>query len=450
MGGHEANAGETEGAAEVRASVASAIALHRSGRLDEAEKVYLAVLHADADNVDALHFLGVMRHQQGRPLQAIHLVSRAITLRPDYVDAVNNLGNIYLKLDSNVEAAVAYNHALELQPDHADAQRNLGIALRKLKRYEEALDLHQGSIGRDPGNLQSYYRLASVYKDMGRSADALETVNKALAVRPDAEGFRIASALLYGMGRIEEAAGQYDAWLRAEPDNPVPKHMLAACTGKDVPERAGDAFVARVFDGFAESFDDVLLGRLEYRAPAVVGEALKRIEGEARAELDIVDAGCGTGLLAQHLRAYARRLVGVDLSPKMLQKARARGYDRLIVAELAAFLRSERDAFDIVASSDTLVYFGDLREVLGAARTALRRGGKLIFTLEHAISDGQAPAGYRIRPHGRYTHTESYVRSALAEAGFELIEIQRAHLRREGGRYVDGMLVAARASRPSP
>jgi predicted TPR repeat methyltransferase len=77
---------------------------------------------------------------------------------------------------------------------------------------------------------------------------------------------------------------------------------------------------------------------------------------------------------------------------------------------------------------------------------ALRRGGRLVFTLEHAAREDEVPAGYRIHPHGRYSHTEAYVRRTLAEAGFELVEIEKAHLRREGGRYVDGLLVAARAT----
>jgi len=115
------------------------------------------------------------------------------------------------------------------------------------------------------------------------------------------------------------------------------------------------------------------------------------------------------------------------------------------VAELTSFLRSEREAFDIVASSDTLVYFGDLREVFAAARTALRPGGRLVFTVEHALGQGDMPAGYAIQAHGRYTHTEPYARSTLAEAGFEVIDIERAHLRRERGWDVDGLLVSARA-----
>jgi predicted TPR repeat methyltransferase len=426
--------------------VSAAIALHRNGQLEEAEKIYRALLEADPGNVDALHFMGVMRHQQGRTLQALELVSRAITLRPDYVDAINNLGNIHQQLGASIQAVVAYRQVLELRPDHPDALRNLGIALRSLKRFEEAVELHERAVERWPEALEHYYALANAYKDLLRFDDALATLRKALAIRPEAEGYRRLGQFLYTLRRKDEAVANYEAWLRAEPANPVPRHMLAAWTLKDVPGRAGDEFVVSTFDGFAESFDDVLMGRLEYRAPALVGEALKRIEGEPRGALDVVDAGCGTGLLARHLRPYARLLVGVDLSPKMLQKARPRGYDRLIAVELASFLRSERQAFDVVASSDTLVYFGDLREVLAAARIALRPGGRLVFTLEHSLGGQDAAPGYRIQPHGRYTHSEAYVRGRLAEAGFELIEIERVHLRREGGRYVEGLLVAARAA----
>src|SRR6267142_1056924 len=148
-----------------------------------------------------------------------------------------------------------------------------------------------------------------------------------------------------------------------------------------------------------------------------------------------------------YLRPYARRLVGVDLSPKMLAQAAKRAlYDESVAAELGSFLRASPGGFDVVASSDTLVYFGDLGEVLAAARRSLRPGGRLVFTLEHEANEAQAPAGYRIHPHGRYSHTESYVRSTLADAGFELLELEKANLRREGAAYVNGLVVAACAA----
>jgi len=223
--------------------------------------------------------------------------------------------------------------------------------------------------------------------------------------------------------------------------------MLAACTLSDVPARASDAFVTTIFDGLAGSFDEAL-HRIEYRAPALVGQALQRAAGEPRQALGIVDIGCGTGLLAPYLRPYAQRLVGVDLSPKMLAQATKRAlYDETVVAELGSFLRASPGRFDVVASSDTLVYFGELSEVLAAARGSLRRGGTFFFTLEHEANEAETPAGYRLHPHGRYSHTEPHVRRALAEAGFERVEIEKANLRREGNAYVEGLVVTARCSR---
>jgi predicted TPR repeat methyltransferase len=139
--------------------------------------------------------------------------------------------------------------------------------------------------------------------------------------------------------------------------------------------------------------------------------------------------------------------VGVDLSPKMLAQAAKRAlYDESVVAELGSFLRASPGAFDVVASSDTLVYFGDLGEVFAAARRSLRPGGTLVFTLEHEANEAETPTGYRIHPHGRYSHTEPYVRRALAETGFDLVGVEKANLRREGDAYVNGLVVTARAA----
>jgi predicted TPR repeat methyltransferase len=130
----------------------------------------------------------------------------------------------------------------------------------------------------------------------------------------------------------------------------------------------------------------------------------------------------------------------------MLEKAAKRAlYDELVTAELALFLRSSPGAFDVVASSDTLVYFGDLRDVLSAACAALRPGGRLLFTLER-VAEEASTEGYCINTHGRYSHAAPYVRAALAGASFEVIDIENVHLRREGDRYVEGLVVLARRS----
>lgn len=229
-----------------------------------------------------------------------------------------------------------------------------------------------------------------------------------------------------------------------EPENAIPVHMLAACSGNDIPERASDDYVRTTFDGFAASFDDVLLHRLGYEAPQqllkVLGPAL-----EASGQMcDILDAGCGTGLCGPLLKPYARSLAGVDLSQGMLVRARARAiYDSLHEEEITRFLAARVAAFDVVASADTLCYFGELLALLQAARGALRAGGWIAFTVER---DDDIET-FRLQPHGRYCHARAYVEHALAVAGFKALHVSPAVLRRELGADVNGWVVRARLTR---
>jgi len=257
------------------------------------------------------------------------------------------------------------------------------------------------------------------------------------------DSYRRLGAALYGWDRIEEAADVYRKWLSLEPDNPLARHLLSACTGQAVATRASDDTVRNIFDGFADSFDQILEG-LQYRAPALVAQAATEVIGPPQSRLDILDAGCGTGLCAEHFKPFARRLVGVDLSLEMLKRAGMRQlYDELIMGELTAFVGAVSSAWDLIVSADTLVYFGDLTGAMGAAWRGLRPRGHVVFTLERATEDG-APQGFKINPHGRYSHSEAYVRGILSAARLEPRQISHVHLRLELKKPVEGLLVVAR------
>ena len=206
------------------------------------------------------------------------------------------------------------------------------------------------------------------------------------------EARRLLALAHYTLGEVDEAIAVFEEWLREEPDDPIARHMLAACSGRDVPARASDAFVEKTFDSFAASFD-AKLASLAYRAPALVAEMLAHAGVDASRSLDVLDAGCGTGLCGPLVAPYARRLVGVDLSEGMLARARARNvYDELAKGELTAYLRDSPGSFDVIVSADTLVYFGSLEAVAAAAASALRPGGVLVFTVEE-LSDAASDAG---------------------------------------------------------
>jgi predicted TPR repeat methyltransferase len=228
--------------------------------------------------------------------------------------------------------------------------------------------------------------------------------------------------------------------------------MAAACGAGLSPDRASDDYVRQVFDTFAEAFD-TKMESLHYQAPGLITDVVAA-RYTPRADLDVLDAGCGTGLCGPILAPYARHLVGVDLSAGMVEKARARDvYHDLIVAELTAFLADGPPArYDLIISADTVVYFGALEHLLAAAARALRPGGHLVFTVESwdgedaaaSATDDDAP-GFVLNPHGRYAHRESYVRRCAERiAGLADVEIVRQTLRLEMGQPVHGFVVAAR------
>jgi predicted TPR repeat methyltransferase len=160
------------------------------------------------------------------------------------------------------------------------------------------------------------------------------------------------------------------------------------------------------------------------------------------ASLDVLDAGCGTGLCGPLLKPFASRLTGVDLSGGMLEKAQGRDlYDALHRQELTAFMAERPDAFDVVVSADTLVYFGELEAAMRAAARTLKPGGWLCFTVE-ALEEGLD--SYRLQPHGRYAHSRAYLETALKQAGLRVVKIHGVYPRYEGGVPVEGWLAVAR------
>jgi predicted TPR repeat methyltransferase len=128
---------------------------------------------------------------------------------------------------------------------------------------------------------------------------------------------------------------------------------------------------------------------------------------------DVLDAGCGTGLCGVVVAPFARRLVGVDMSEGMLAHAKNKNmYHALMKAELTEYLRGNNETFDLIVSSDTLVYFGDLKGIVAAFAGALRPNGLLVFTLEHAVGESEG-VDYRLELHGRYSHAQAYVERLL-------------------------------------
>ena len=393
---------------EILRTLKEAVALHQRGELAAAQAAYERVLAAQPEQGDASHFLGVLMHQRGRNDEALLLIRRAAELLPGHAVIQNNLGNVLQDLGDMRGAVVAYRAAVAADSNNAMAHYNLGIALEQHLQLDAAIDAYRSAVMLNPRDVDAQKNLAHALRRVGRQT---------------------------------EASVALGAWLDLEPNNPVAEHLLAACTGSKVPERASDAYVAETFNAVADNFDQLLAG-LGYKAPELVGAALAAELGVGVGDRVVLDAGCGTGLAAPHLRPYARRLDGVDLSAGMITRAKERGlYDRLEIGELSAYLGQVPSRYDLIASIDTLVYFGRLDTVLNAAASSLRFGGLLIFTLE-VLTDDQSK-GFELAGSGRYRHGADYLHETLSGAGLAIRRLERTALRNENGLPVSGFVVSA-------
>jgi protein O-GlcNAc transferase len=202
-----------------RTPTEDAIALHRSGRLDEAERLYLAALAMDGRDVSALHFLGVLRAQQGRLDEALAGIEAALALAPDDAEAVFNRANVLKALARADDALAGYDKALALKPGWSQCENNRGTVLQTLGRFEEALAGYDRALAAGP-NAEALNNRGSVLEDLGRPEEALEAYDQALRLAPNfaAAANNRGSALL-ALNRSAEALAAFDSALAVGPQD---------------------------------------------------------------------------------------------------------------------------------------------------------------------------------------------------------------------------------------
>ena len=414
---------------------------HRAGRLDESQPIYEALLGCAPRRADLLSQLGILHHQRGEHALALERLQAALAQAPESPGLWNNLGNVLVELERPDEAEAAFERSLALA-DNAEAHSNLARLRRGRNDWPASEAAARRALELEPESGGAWHSLTLALLGQSRHAEATAAAIQAIPRIPPTVRYldQYARVLLIA-GERAHAAEVYAAWAALDPDDAYPRHHLAACLGADGPARASDSYVEGVFDRFAASFD-TQLAKLEYRAPEFVAEALRVALPGADASRDIGDLGCGTGLCGPLVKPWARRLIGVDLSRGMLEKAAHRGvYDELHKAELVQFLDARAQGFDVLVAADTLIYFGDLGALARAAANALRAEGRLIVTIEDLVDTGGAR--YELHTSGRYAHGVDYLRKTLASAGLFVEAETPIVLRKESFEPVSGRVVTA-------
>jgi predicted TPR repeat methyltransferase len=456
------------GAALTQADFERVALLMRDNRMDSAntEIRRLCRLHPEQP---ALHNLrGVILNRRGEKEAALEAFQTAIRQKPDFHEAINNLAstlsdlgrtrealNLYQQLvnqgaaDAEVyantgralrregmlkEAGEAFRRAIRLNPVNPEAYRALGEVLMAQGDESGCIEAMETCIDLDPGNRNALASLGNIYYARQRHAAALKMYRRLLDLAPrDPIALAGCSQALLALGQKTAAAEMLREKLAVDADDAVSRHLLAALEGRQISESAGD-YARQVFDGYAENFEQHLTGALEYSLPSSLPALLESLDGAEAWYERALDLGCGTGLVGANIRGYCGHLLGVDISPGMLEKAEQKAvYDELRASDLHEMLAGAEETFDLIVSADVLVYIGALDRLLALAAARCNPGARIIISTEQ-LDEGD----YRLLETGRFAHSRDYVERCAQAAGLTVERSETVDLRRERGFWLKG------------
>lgn len=445
--------------------------LAAAGHLDEAAVAYREALRARPGWALAHHNLGALCFADGDHAAAIEHFEAALAEAPDAAATVQGLAVALTALDRLDDALAAYRRLValgtagpddrgqlallalrtgdaagalaalaEVDVDDAGLHGLRGAALARLGRHAEAAAAYDRARALAPERVEVHYNCALAAEALGDLDGAVASYRAALAREPaHLESLANLSRVLIDLGRVAEVEPVYEQLLAADPGNTMMPHLLAGLRGETTPT-APRAYVVDLFDSLAPRFEELLVGRLGYRVPTLLREALDRHAPDRRFA-SALDLGCGTGLVGAALRDRCDTLTGVDLAPRMIDEARGKQlYDALHVAEVVEFLAGSDARHDLIAAADVLIYIGDLDPLIAAAARHLAPGGLVAFSVERDDA-----ADVTLRPTGRYAHRRAYLERLAAAHGLTPVAFEPIVVRHENPGPIPGWVFLLRA-----
>ena len=243
----------------IEQALQQALAHHQAGQLQDAERLYRAILQAQPNHPDANHNLGVLAVQVQQPAAGLPHFKAALEANPNveqywlsYIDALiqtdqtdlardlleqglqrgvqeaatskfaetfNGLGNALLALGQLDNAVASYRRALELKPDFAEAFSNLGSALLAFGQLNDSVANCRQALAIKPDFADAHYNLGNALQISGQFDNAVASYRRTLELRPDyAEAHCNLGHALQALGQLDNALASYRRALELKPN----------------------------------------------------------------------------------------------------------------------------------------------------------------------------------------------------------------------------------------
>ena len=416
-------------------------ALINTRQIDKAEALLKPICNDTLTDANLWQMYANINFMKGNLELVEKCCHQVIKYQPDDIGTLFNLGCLYVNKNNIAEAQKFFNRVINLNPKHSLAQDNLGQLYEANGHFDKAKVCFKNAIEGD--NVQAiHYRHLGVIHLKEKNPDTAEkffTQGMALD-KTDAKAHVELGRAQCENGKKNEAIKSFKQALQINPEFNYAKFWLSAISDQPSTNAAKHRFVSRLFDGHAEDFDKILVNDLGYKTPWLIANELSSIFDDDKT-LDILDIGCGTGLCADSLKSITNSIVGIDLSEKMLAKAKADGnYTELLHGDIVDKMSELSKKFELIVAADVFVYVGGLTEVFDACKVKLTNKGLFIFSVENSDHEND----FMLRATGRYAHSLNYIKKLTTEYGFEEVSHQDILLRTDGGKKISGQLFILR------
>lgn len=422
---------------DLQSIFSEAVRLHQLGQLTEAEQLYLQVLHFVPENRSLLANLGIVCRDLGKFAEAETYCRKALAAAPDDPEQHLNLGAVLEAKGDLAGATAACEKAYELAPTHPKVLNNFGKLLYQQGLADRGRQLIERAIEIVPNYPLALNNLGVICSEAGDLSRAGWCLEKSVELDPgNVEALYNLAGVCNALNNFDKAVSLLDRLLALAPQHHAARHMRAALSGTTT-SAAPREYVEATFDKYAGRFDEHIQHTLGYTAPSALAELVKTTMPEALPFPAALDIGCGTGLSGLPFRPMTDRLVGVDISSRMLAQARAKKiYDHLEHAEVMPFLATSQECYDLFIAADVFIYLGDIQPLFPLLAARAGEHGLIACSIE--TSD---LPGYQLLPSGRYAHNPDYLRQCAAAAGFAVRSRRPHNIRREKGGWLPGELL---------
>ena len=190
--------------------------------------LYTRMARISPSSIYANNNLGTALGERGNTEQAIECFKRTLQIDPNDVDARMNLGKIFADQGKYDEAMAYYKEAIRLEPDDPQVYNHIAIILIGQKRIDDAMAVYRQGLERkvrDPSILHT--GLGTLLLQQGKMDEAINELEMAVKVKPNATAFNNLGSALTSKGRLDEAMEYHKKAIQLDPKDASAHYNIA-------------------------------------------------------------------------------------------------------------------------------------------------------------------------------------------------------------------------------